>query len=114
MQTSRRLKYGSNVFRQLFYVSQCPTAQHIFNLFYIVDVSPTFLLLTEKTLANLFLEYLNVQHRNFKFTVEDDVNNKLPFLDVFITKTNSGFYTSVFRKSYFTRLGTRFFLVSVQ
>ena len=48
---------------------------------------------------NCFHEHLNMQHRNIKFTVEHEKENKLAFLDVQVTRTNNRLTTSVYRKS---------------
>ena len=37
-----------------------------------------------------FHEHLNMQHRNIEFTVEHEKENKLAFLDVQVTRTNTG------------------------
>ena len=45
-----------------------------------------------------FHEHLNTQHRNIKFTVEHERENKLAFLDVQVTRINNRLTTSVYRK----------------
>ena len=56
-----------------------------------------------------FLNYLNEQHVNIKFTTEKEEQNTLPFLDVQIVKLDNGkFETSVYRKPTFTGLLTNF------
>ena len=55
-----------------------------------------------------FLQYLNTRHTNIKFTTEKQNNNRLSFLDVQIDTNNNKLCTSVFRKSTFTGLLTRF------
>ena len=55
-----------------------------------------------------FLNYLNSQHKNIKFTHESEQNNKLPFLDIFIEKADAKFSTSVYRKPTYTGLLTNF------
>jgi hypothetical protein len=57
----------------------------------------------------MFLEYINQIHPNIKFTMETEINNSLPFLDVLISRTPSGFSTSVYRKNTFSGLGLNFF-----
>ena len=56
----------------------------------------------------LFLDFLNHQHPNIKFTSEIESNNTLPFLDVKITLSNRSFSTSVYHKPTFTGLFTNF------
>ena len=71
-------------------------------------VDDTFVVFKSKDHAPKFLDYLNSQHANIKFTSENEVNGSLPFLDIFITKTETGFETSLFRKKTFTGLCTKF------
>ena len=56
----------------------------------------------------LFLNYLNHQHPNISFISELEKDGKLPFLDSDITRSNSKFSTSVYRKPTFTGLSTNF------
>ena len=46
-----------------------------------------------------FLDHLNNQHKNIKFTVEESINNVLPFLNTEITLVGDHFDSCVFRKS---------------
>ena len=57
--------------------------------------------------ANAFLEYLNTKHKNIKFTMETEKDNKLPFLDVLIDKSNE-LVTSVYRKEIFSVVLTHY------
>ena len=57
----------------------------------------------------LFLNYINRQHINIKFTVEKENNNSLPFLDTIIKKQNDSIKLSVYRKPTYTPLGINFF-----
>ena len=43
-----------------------------------------------------FLCYMNLCHPNIKFTCEKEINNKISFLDVSITRINNKFVTSLF------------------
>ena len=45
-----------------------------------------------------FHEHLNTQHRNIKFSVEQEKENRLAFLGVQVTRTNNRLTTSVYRK----------------
>jgi hypothetical protein len=48
---------------------------------------------------------LNSRHPNIKFTVEYEIDGKIPFLDVLVNKTEGEkFSTSIFRKNTFTGL----------
>ena len=55
-----------------------------------------------------FLEYLNSQHPNLKFTHDLEKDDKLNFLDVTINRIDDQFSTSVYRKPTFTGLGLCF------
>ena len=47
---------------------------------------------------NEFLTHLNSLRSSIQFTMEIEDNNSLPFLDVLVTKNDSGLRTSVYRK----------------
>ena len=49
--------------------------------------------------AQYFLSYLNSLHPNITFTMEDEVEGTLPFLDILITRHESLISTSVYRKT---------------
>ena len=72
-------------------------------------VDDTFVLFHDKSHAALFLDYLNSKHQNIKFTLENECNNKLNFLDISIRKHSGNFETSVFRKPSFSGLGMSYF-----
>ena len=56
-----------------------------------------------------FLNYLNSKHVNIKFTIEKEINNTLPFLDVNINKQNEGnFLTNIFHKKSYSGLLTNY------
>ena len=71
-------------------------------------VDDTFLLFKNEAHIPLFLEYLNSKHPNIEFTSDTENENKLPFLDIEINRTVSGFQTSIYRKPTFTGLCTKF------
>ena len=72
-------------------------------------VDDTFLLFRSPEHPKQFLDYLNNQHPNIKFTMELEEQNKLSFLDLNVEKSCNAFHTSVYRKSTFTGLGLSFF-----
>ena len=76
--------------------------------YYYRYVDDTFLLFESESHVKLFLDYLNAKHKNIKFTSEIENNNKLPFLDVNVTKTSNEFITSVYRKPTYTGLTTKY------
>lgn len=59
--------------------------------------------------VNKFLNYLNNQHSNIKFTFEVEENDCLPFLDVLINKSDSGLSTKVYRKPTHSNVGLSWF-----
>ena len=62
-----------------------------------------------------FKEYMNSQHINMNFTSENEEDDSLAFLDVFVTRKPTGFVTSVYRKPTFSGVYTNFdsFLPSI-
>ena len=72
---------------------------------YVDDIFSVF---ETKDHAVSFCYYINRQHRNIKFSMETEINGKLPFLDVLVcNKLN--LVTSIYRKSTYTGLLTTFF-----
>ena len=65
-------------------------------------VDDTFCFFGCKEDANLFLLELSKLHPKLGFTCEEETNNTLPFLDVLVERSTSGFLTSVYRKKTFT------------
>ena len=55
----------------------------------------------------MILGTLNSQHPSIKFTYEEESNNRLPFLDVQVTKKNSKLHTNIYMKPTFTGLNLR-------
>ena len=72
-------------------------------------VDDTFCLFNNETDALEFFHYINDKHPNITFTMETEVNQKLPFLDVLLDNSNPpSLVTSVFRKSTYTGLSHQF------
>ncbi len=71
-------------------------------------VDDTFCLFRNRDHIALFLNFINSQHPNIKFTYETETENSLPFLDVLVTREGNCFTTSLFRKKTFTGLYTDF------
>ena len=69
----------------------------------------TFLSLSHPSHAQCFLSFLNRQHGNIKFTMENESDGTLDFLDVRVSRLEGKFYRSVFRKNIFSVLGIRNF-----
>ena len=75
-------------------------------------VDDTFIKFRNYSHAPLFLDYLNSQHPNIKFTMEIENSGKLSFLDCIVLRSESSLEVGVSRKSTFTELGTSFFSYS--
>ncbi|XP_064098125.1 uncharacterized protein LOC135209357 [Macrobrachium nipponense] len=69
-------------------------------LFYKRYVDDTFVLFKQDFNADSFLDFVNTQHPNIKFTLEKESNSKLPFLGVLVSKNSVGFHTGIYRKVY--------------
>ena len=65
-------------------------------------VDNTFAIFNHEAEADKFLFKLNCRHPSFKFTFEKENGKCLPFLDVYVERTDIGFETSVYRKPTFT------------
>ena len=72
-------------------------------------VDDCFLVFKCKSHTDKFLEYLNNKHRNISFTVEQEQNKQLPFLDIMITRDGDSLVTDVYRKPTYTGLGLNFY-----
>ena len=58
--------------------------------------------------ADEFLKFINTQHPNIKFTFQKQKDGKLAFLDIFISKTDQNFCSSVYSKMTLIGLFTNF------
>ena len=52
--------------------------------------------------ATNVIQFLNDQHPNIRFTIEEEVDNKLPFLDTLVIRSNNSYTTILYRKKTFT------------
>ena len=78
-------------------------------LYYKRFVDDSFVLIKEKADSNKLLSTLNSLDTSIQFTMEEEKNNTLPFLDILITKVENivgqtQFSTSIYRKPTFTGL----------
>ena len=89
------------------FLSQCP--DHFKPMFYRRYVDDTFVLFSNMDAAQNFLNFINNYHPNISFTMDVENENKLPFLDINVCRTQDGFSTGIFRKQTFTGLGQNFF-----
>ena len=65
-------------------------------------VDDTFILWPHHEDVQTLLDHVNSIRPSIQFTMEKDQDNKLPFLDVLVTRTEQGFRSSVYRKPTFT------------
>ena len=94
-------------------VEVCDSISHGGVITSVTSVDDTFVLFSDKSHAPLFLNYLNRQHNNINFTMENENDRSLSFLEFSVCRNADGFSTSVFRKPTFSGLGISFFLVFV-
>ena len=71
-------------------------------------VDDIFLLFSSESHVAKFLNYMNPEHRNIKFTVEREENNSFSFLDIIFFMKREKFDTSVYRKPTFSDVVTNF------
>ena len=65
-------------------------------------VDDTFILWPHQEDVQILLDHVNSIRPSIQFTMEKEKDNKLPFLDVLVTRTEQGFRSSVYRKPTFT------------
>ena len=65
-------------------------------------VDNTFAIFDHEAEADEFLTKLNCLHSSLKFTFKKEKDKCLPFLDVYVERTDIGFETSVYQKPTFT------------
>ena len=65
-------------------------------------VNDIFLMFEKKDHVKKFLKYMNSCHQNIKFTIEEEHNNEIAFLDISITGGGNELQTSLFRKKTFS------------
>ena len=53
-------------------------------------------------------KFINSRHENMSFTYEIENNDKLPFLDILVTREDKEFTTNIYRKPTFSGLYTNF------
>ena len=94
-------------FNESIWLSNCPI--NFKPVFYKRYLDDTFILFHHPSHAPLFLQYMNNQHPNITFTMENEHNRKLPFLDVLVDRGDNKFNTSVYRKPTFSGQGLSFF-----
>ena len=61
----------------------------------------------------MFLDYINGQHPNIKFTAEIKSGDSLPFLDVLVSHDETNYTTNLYGKMTFTGLYSDFSCLSL-
>ena len=84
----------------------CPI--HFKPVMYKRYVDDIFVLSSSKEHLQLFVDYMNKQHKCLKFTSEAENDNSFSFLDIKITRHNQQFKTSVYRKPTFSGVFTHY------
>ena len=78
------------------WLDECP--EDIKPLKYRRYVDDIFVLCRDRDHHKKFLEHMNTKYESISFTDELRNNNKLPFLDFLVTRTDDGFVTDLYRK----------------
>ncbi|XP_065663335.1 uncharacterized protein LOC136085793 [Hydra vulgaris] len=92
-------------FHEQTWVNNCSSSIPIFYKRYVDDIIAIF---NSEFEAQEFFKHLNKQHKNLRFTMENEKGKQIPFLDVLINKSNS-LSTSVYHKKTYTGLLQNFF-----
>ena len=77
-------------------------------LYYRKYIDDIFVLLNSAEHLKRFHSYLNSRHLNISFTIENEKDNRMSFLDVNIIREKGRFTTSVYRKPTFSGIYTHF------
>ena len=62
-------------------------------------VDDIYMIFKHKDHINQFLDFMNKKYTNIKFTVENELNDELPFFDVLVKRTNDLYNTSQYFKN---------------
>ncbi|XP_057299414.1 uncharacterized protein LOC130630029 [Hydractinia symbiolongicarpus] len=88
------------------WLDNCPSSfKPVYYKRYVDDV---FVLFSSPSHLPLFKDYLNRQHINISFTFECEADKTLPFLDVSVSRNESKFVTSIYRKPTFSGVYTNY------
>ena len=77
-------------------------------VFYKRYMDDTFLLFSSMENIKQFFRYINSRHNKMTFTYEVETDNKLPFLDILVTREATTFTTNIYKKPTFSGLYTNF------
>ena len=72
------------------------------SVFYKRYVDDIFVLFKKSEHVQLFVNYMNIKHKNISFSYKTEKDGAMPFLDVNITREKSKFVTNVYRKETFS------------
>ena len=93
-------------FYEIKWLEQCPNEfKPVFYRRYVDDI---FVLFESAEHLSKFHAYLNTSHPNMSFSFEQEINDKLSFLDVEVSRQQGKFVTSVYRKPTFSSVYTHF------
>ena len=93
-------------FYEIKWLEQCPNEFKL--VFYRRYVDDIFVLFESAEHLSKFHAYLNTSHPNTSFSFEQEINDKLSFLDVEVSCQQGKFVTSVYRKPTFSSVYTHF------
>ena len=87
-------------FYEMKWLEQCPNEfKPVFYRRYVDDI---FVLFESAEHLSKFRAYLNTCHPNMSFSFEQEINDKLSFLDVEVSRQQGKFVTTVYRKPTFS------------
>ena len=85
---------------EIVWLNNCPPQfKPVYYKRYVDDIIVFF---KDKKQVKKFLRYLNSRHPNITFTIEEEENDRLPFLDIEIRRENGKLVTSVYKKNTFS------------
>ena len=102
-----RLYHASFIHASVFIMVSLWCCRWLYNtklFIYLRYVDDTFFPFKSRSDALVFFDILNQLHSSLSFTIEEENNGQLPFLDVIVERCDSSFLTSVYRKPTFTGL----------
>ena len=88
------------------WLERCPLEYR--PLYYWRYIDDIFVLFNSAEDLKHFHSYLNSRHLNISFTIENEKDNRMSFLDINIIQKKDKFTTSVYRKPTFSGIYTRF------
>ena len=94
------------VYHEKNWLEHCPVEYR--PLYYRRYVDDIFVLFNSAEHLKRFHSYLNSRHLNISFTIENEKDNRMSFLDVNIIREKDKFTTSVYRKPTFSGIYTHF------